>query len=91
MADDQTGDKKIETHAGSTGPPQRVDRSAVRRRSESPNLLTEEELAERQEKLRDKRRTVPLPDAPATRRRRGPAADAPPPDVPESDCEEPPS
>jgi hypothetical protein len=79
----------IETEGGSAGAPQRVDRAAVRRRSESSNMLTEEELQERQKKLRETRRTVPLPGGAGTRRR-GASAEPGPPDVPETDCAEPP-
>jgi hypothetical protein len=86
MQDEQAPDNPVETHPASAGEPGRVDRSAVRRRSESPNLLTEEELAERQERMRDTRRTVPLPEPPPTRSRRAPPEA--PPDVPETDCED---
>jgi hypothetical protein len=81
-------DNVIETEEASAGGPQTHDPAGTRLRAETPGLLTQEELDERQEKIRETRRKGG-PDL----TKKGSEAEAEedePPDVPPTETEEPP-
>lgn len=84
MADEPT----IKSDQASAGGPSMHDPASVRARSETPGMLSPEELDRRQEKLRTTRRTggPDLAKTPSRRRKADRMAD----DVPPTETEEPP-
>ena len=88
MSDETPG--VIETHEGSAGAAQTMDTPATRARAEEAGLLAPQQLDDRQERLRERRRWGG-PDLWQEREARGEGAEEEAPDVPETETEDPPA